>query len=126
MPYHILLVEDDPSLNRLLALVLRQAGFDVATVDDGEAALDYLAQKPADAMILDFNLPGINGMDVIRHVRLDERLRRLRILGLTANPSAANTPEAAQADILLMKPVSNSQLITMLKRLVGDTGPLSE
>lgn len=125
MPYHVLLVEDDPSLNRLLALIMRQAGFLVETVEDGEAALDYLAQKHPDVLVLDFNLPGINGMDVIRHVRHDQRLSRLRILGLTANPSAATTPEAAQADLLLMKPVSNSQLITMLKRLVGDTGQLS-
>jgi CheY-like chemotaxis protein len=80
----ILLVDDDPKALELMEGALRSAGYDVQSVRSGARALEVLANKVVGAILLDLLMPGMDGFQVIRHVRLEPALRDLPILVMTA------------------------------------------
>ena len=65
----ILFVEDSPSNAMMYATYLEQAGFDIKVVDQGKAALLEISQTHYDFVVLDLNLPDINGLDVLKEFR---------------------------------------------------------
>ena len=69
MSKHILLVDDDALLRRSLAFNLQQAGFSTITAANAEDALVMARQDPPDLVILDIGLPGMDGLDALRHFR---------------------------------------------------------
>jgi len=80
----ILLVDDDPKALELLQEALRSAGYEVQSVRSGARALEVLANKVVGAILLDLLMPGMDGFQVIRHVREDPALKELPILVMTA------------------------------------------
>ena len=69
MSQTILVVDDDPHIRQLLVFALGKAGFDTREAEDGESALASIAQAGPDLVVLDINLPRMNGLDVCRRVR---------------------------------------------------------
>ena len=69
MAQQILVVDDDPHIRQLLVFALAKAGFETREAENGEAALDAVAQGSIDLIVLDINLPRMNGLDVCRRVR---------------------------------------------------------
>src|SRR5437879_13303794 len=65
----VLVVDDDKSMRRLLADVLGSAGFEVAAAPDGPSGLALLRSSPVDLVLLDNNMPGMGGIEVIGHIR---------------------------------------------------------
>jgi PAS domain S-box-containing protein len=80
----ILLVDDDPKALELLQEALRSAGYEVQSVRSGARALEVLANKVVGGILLDLLMPGMDGFQVIRHVRQEPGLRDLPILVMTA------------------------------------------
>ncbi len=80
----ILLVDDDPKALELLQEALRSAGYEVQSVRSGARALEVLANKVVGTILLDLLMPGMDGFQVIRHVRQEPALRDLPILVMTA------------------------------------------
>jgi CheY-like chemotaxis protein len=80
----ILLVDDDPKALELMQEALRAAGYETQGVRSGTRALEVLANKVVGAILLDLLMPGIDGFQVIRHVRQEPALKRLPILVMTA------------------------------------------
>jgi CheY-like chemotaxis protein len=80
----ILLVDDDPRALDLLQEALRSAGYEVQCVRSGARALEVLANKVVGAILLDLLMPGMDGFQVIRHVRQEPALKDLPILVMTA------------------------------------------
>ncbi len=80
----ILLVDDDPRALELLQEALRSAGYEVQSVRSGARALEVLANKVVGAILLDLLMPGMDGFQVIRHVRQEPALMDLPILVMTA------------------------------------------
>ena len=68
---HILIVDDDPHIRELLAFALGKAGMSVAEAVDGEDALAALARRMPDLMVLDINMPRLNGLDLCRRLRAE-------------------------------------------------------
>ena len=66
-----LLVEDDPNERMLLASYLRASGYEVDTAEDGQAALEYLADRKPDAVVMDMEMPRLNGRDCVSRIRSD-------------------------------------------------------
>ncbi len=85
-PLNVLVVEDEDSNRRLLELYLHDAGHAVNLAPDGESALQLFAQQPYDLVLLDIQLPGMNGLDVARAVRAhpDPGRRGVPIIAVTA------------------------------------------
>ena len=84
----ILLVDDDPKTLELLAETLRSAGYETQSVQSGARALEVLSSKLVSAVLLDLLMPGMNGFEVIRHVRKEPTLKDLPIFVMTAKTLA--------------------------------------
>jgi DNA-binding response OmpR family regulator len=110
-----LIIEDDPQLNTIMSLTL-QADFQIETCADGNAGLECLKQMVPNVVVLDLNLPGASGKEILQNIRADGRLAKTRIILTTADERQAETLQD-EADIVLLKPVSPSQLRELALRL---------
>jgi DNA-binding response OmpR family regulator len=117
----ILVAEDEPSIAQSLDFILRRADFDVDLVGDGALALDMMKRRSYGAVILDIMLPGMNGFDVLRAVRAEERLAALPIVVLTAKGQANDrkTAEAIGASAFITKPFSNAEIVERIRELTA-------
>ena len=114
---HILVVEDDVQLARQIASALTEAGHDATIVHDGERALDKTKQKSFDLIVLDVILPGIDGFDVLRHLRSEHMASR--VLMLTARGEVKDRVTGLQlgADDYLPKPFAMGELVARVNAL---------
>ena len=113
----ILVVEDNVQLARQIASALTEAGHDPMVVHDGERALDKTKQKPFDLIVLDVILPGIDGFDVLRHLRSEHMASR--VLMLTARGDVKDRVTGLQlgADDYLPKPFAMRELVARVSAL---------
>ena len=115
----VLLIEDSPELSRWLAELLREQGFVVDPVPDGEAADTLLREHAYDVVLLDLNLPGaLSGKAVLR--RLRERQDAVPVLVLTASASLDQKVQCLEigADDYLVKPVEIRELVARIQAMV--------
>src|SRR6266403_4021110 len=113
----ILVVEDDVQLARQIASALTEDGHDPIIVHDGERALDKTKQKSFDLIVLDIILPGIDGFDVLRHLRSQHIASR--VLMLTARGEVKDRVTGLQlgADDYLPKPFAMRELVARVNAL---------
>ena len=104
----VLLADDDEFMRALLALVLREAGPDVNAVADGVAAWEAFAAAPPPLVVLDWEMPGLDGLEVCRRIRAADPGRTTFVLVVTARDAseALATMLDAGADDYVAKPVS--------------------
>lgn len=118
----ILVAEDNPVNRRVTARLLERAGFQAVLVESGEDALDALGQEDFDAVLLDINMPGLSGLDVVKLYRMGAMDQpRTPIIALSAD-ATVETKEAALAagiDIYLTKPVEPRRLIATIEASVA-------
>ncbi len=114
---NVLIVEDNAELGSILAEVLTLEGFETETASDGQKALDMLAARRPDVLILDMHLPKVSGVDVLRHVRSSLRLSGLAVIVMTADERLSRDL-GKLADGVLVKPASIVQLVQMCKEFV--------
>src|SRR5215469_15122089 len=113
----ILVVEDDVHLARQIASALTEAGHDPAVVHKGEQALDKTKQKPLDLIVLDVVLPGIDGFDVLRHLRSEHMASRVLMLTARAEVKDRVTGLQLGADDYLPKPFAMRELVARVNAL---------
>jgi CheY-like chemotaxis protein len=116
-PAQRVLIIDDNAVNRRLAQVLFQKlGWEVETLDSGEQALLHLTTHRYEFILLDINMPGMNGLDVCRSIRADPGLREMRVIAYTAHVLPAEQQHflASGFDAVLLKPLSFRVLQEML------------
>ncbi len=118
----VLVVDDDPELLPLLAFALRQGGWLVIEATSGERALEGFAAEQPDLVILDVNLPGIDGFEVCR--RLRERGRTTPVLMLTVRGDEEDLVRGLDlgADDYLTKPFSPRTLLARVRALLRRAG----
>ena len=118
----VLVVDDDDHLHRLLGSMLRAAGLGVGMASNAEEALDRLRERRIDLLVLDWNLPGMSGIELCARLREDPNYRALPVLFLTARSCACDVVEAfaAGADDFVSKPFRGPELgariISLLRR----------
>lgn len=114
----ILVVDDDPDINRLLRARLTARGYDVSTAASGEEALALLADRPADIIFLDISLPGISGLQTLAEAR--QRGLDTAVIMTTAFGSEQIAIEALRqgADDYLRKPFESEEFRRVLERTV--------
>ena len=110
-----LIVEDDPQLGEIFSYAL-QSDFAAELVDDGAAALSRLAEATPSIIVLDLNLPGASGRDILAFIKAENRLAGARVILTTADALQAELLEN-QADIVLLKPISPAQLRQLASRM---------
>jgi len=118
-----LLVVDDRSVNRAVTLgLLRELGFEAEAAESGEQALALLAQRPFDAVLLDCEMPGLDGYETCIRLRRQEAAgSRLPVIAVTghAQPEEKEKCRAAGMDDHLAKPIRAPELAAMLDRWLG-------
>ena len=117
----VLVVDDEPEIGRILAMILRAAGFDASAVEGGRAALARLAETPADLVILDVIMPDLDGFETLRRLREAPTTARVPVVMLTANASDADRVRAEQlgADDFIAKPFEPSDTVARVRALIA-------
>jgi DNA-binding response OmpR family regulator len=120
----LLIIEDEPELVRVLRSYLEQAGFTVLTALRGDTGLTTWEDKHPDLVILDLNLPGMDGLDVARHIRQNET-RRTPIIMLTARADETDQLIGLElgADDYIPKPFSPRIVVARVNALLRRSEP---
>ena len=114
----VLVIEDDEYSRDALAHLLAAEGYDAQSAHDGEAGLDKAREADPDVIILDLNLPGIDGIQVIKMIRGDQSLASIPILVVTGDDDKeAQAAVRMGADGYLTKPVEFDALISAITNL---------
>ncbi len=125
MATRILVVEDEPSIQELLAYALTQAGYEVERANDAAQARAFIFQRLPELIVLDWMMPGESGIALARAWRADKRTRDLPIIMLTAKSEEHDKVNGleAGADDYLTKPFSPRELIARVKALLRRRAP---
>lgn len=121
MAKRILIVDDEPNIVTSLEFLMKREGFEVESVADGDAALNAVAARVPDLVLLDIMLPRVNGFEVCEKLRADPRARGVKIILLTAKGRDTEVTRglALGADLYVTKPFSTRELVSQVKHLLG-------
>lgn len=123
MPNRILIVDDDPMIRHFVDLVLTQQGFKVVTAASSDTAMQLLGREGFALVLLDINMPGMSGLDVLRLMRV--RPGRPKILMMTAHRDPATIMKALEqgADGYLAKPFKPQDLLKRIETVLKGPAP---
>ncbi len=116
----ILVVEDDPDIAQLVERYLEKAGFAVDRAGNGRDALQAIASRPPDVLVLDLMLPHVDGLEICRRLRASEATAALPVIMLTARGEEAERIVGLElgADDYLSKPFSPNELVARVRALL--------
>ena len=122
MPKEILIVDDEPSIVVPIQFLMQQQGYNVLVAENGHDALDMIYKYNPDLVLLDIMLPGIDGYEVCEIVRLNPKLRDIKIIFLTAKGREVEIAKglALGADDYITKPFSNAELVAKVKMVLDN------
>ncbi len=125
MPANILLVEDEPAIQELIAVNLEHAGHHVIRAKDAEGALGIVRNALPDVLLIDWMLPGMSGIALARQMRQEERTRTIPIILLTARGAESDKVAGleAGADDYVTKPFSPRELLARIKAVLRRRAP---
>ncbi|MCC4244486.1 ATP-binding response regulator [Stappia indica] len=116
----LLVVDDNEANRRMMEAMLGAFGCDTLLASSGREALDLLAREQVDAVLLDINMPGMDGIETLAEIRAREGAGRLPVLGITAATLSAREREGLSGfDLLLEKPVLPAALFSALDRAIA-------
>ena len=129
----IMIVDDEEDIRELVELYMVREGYDTIVCETGEQALDKAKTESPNLIILDLMLPGVNGLDVCRTLKKDQKTEAIPIVMLTAKGEEADIVTGLElgADDYMTKPFSGKVLVARIRRLLkriseaeNDTGIL--
>jgi two-component system chemotaxis response regulator CheY len=117
-----LIIDDSRAIRRILGSVVRELGFEVSEAENGREGLETLInmQPPAEVVLVDWNMPEMNGLEFVNQVRADGRWRGVKLMMVTSETEADQMVKAltAGADEYVMKPFTKEVLHDKM-RLLG-------
>jgi CheY-like chemotaxis protein len=115
----ILIAEDDPDISSVLERIFRSAGFTVLTAPDGRAALEIAAAHLPDIVLTDLDMPEMNGIELIKAIRVHAELRDtpVALLSGSIHPGDTRAVSAAACGVLL-KPFTSKHLVASMQALI--------
>jgi signal transduction histidine kinase len=115
---NVLIVEDDRLAQMVMKKMLMRIGLDASVANNGKEAIDYIEKNKVDVVLMDMNMPVMNGIDATRIIRENEKNKDLCIIGLTASGVKEETDSCIQSgmNLCLKKPVVISELLEILKK----------
>jgi CheY-like chemotaxis protein len=114
----VLCVEDNMQNRLLVNRILTSRGYTVIEAEDGLAGLEMIRQHKPPLVLLDINLPGIDGLDIVAKVKGDNELRHIPVIALTASAMQGDRERflAAGCDDYLSKPIQVQELIQIVNQ----------
>ena len=116
----ILVVDDFSTMRRIIKNLLRDLGFtNVSEADDGSTALPMLQNGDFDFVVTDWNMPGMQGIDLLREIRKDDKLKHMPVMMVTAEAKKEQILAAAQAGVngYIVKPFTAATLKGKLDKI---------
>lgn len=116
----ILVADDDDDILLLVTTRLRRDGFNVVSASSGDEALAIARERKPTLAVLDIGMPGLDGLEVLAHIRADEDLRGMLVLLLTAKAQESDVRRGydSGADAYVKKPFSPAELSTQVRALL--------
>jgi len=120
MKEKILIVEDNPQSMRLIEMVLRAKGYTLVKAIDGEEALDVAVEERPDLIIMDIQLPKLNGLEVTKRLRETSAFSHIPIIAITAYAMKGDKEKAINAgcDAYLTKPINTRELPGVIAQML--------
>jgi DNA-binding response OmpR family regulator len=118
---HILVVDDDQEIRKLVEKILTKQGHKVSQAEDGESGLGFAMLRKPDLIILDLNLPRMDGFEVCRRLKADQATQRIPVIMLTAAfPEWEDAKKGFKlgADEYVIKPFAADILVHNIERLL--------
>ena len=118
---HILVVDDDSGIRKLVEKILTAQGHKVSQAEDGEAGLGFALVNKPDLVLLDLNLPKMDGFEVCRRLKTDQATRGIPVIMLTAAyPELEDAQKGFElgADEYVIKPFASDLLLHNIERLL--------
>lgn len=112
----ILLVDDEQGIRTVMGLSLRDAGYNVITVASGEEALQLFAERPIPIVITDIRMPGMNGLDLLKHIKILAPETEVILISGHADLEMAIQGLKLEASDFITKPIDDDLLHISLKR----------
>ena len=116
----ILVVDDMTTMRRIVKNILKQLGFaNIEEAENGQEALQKLRAEPFGFVVSDWNMPVMTGIDMLRAIRADEKLKVIPVLMVTAEAQQANLVEAIQAGVsnYIVKPFTAETMQEKLQKI---------
>jgi putative two-component system response regulator len=116
----VVIIEDEPTQRALLSRLLDREGYRVVAIGDGEIGLSAILQQTPDLVLLDLNLPRMDGYEICRQLRLDPVTATLPVIVITAHTATEDMVAAldAGADDFLAKPVQQAELLARMRSAI--------
>jgi two-component system, chemotaxis family, chemotaxis protein CheY len=117
----VLTVDDSPSVRQMVRLVLGSAGYSVAEATNGSEGLTKAKAQRFDMVVTDLNMPGMDGLTLIRELRTLASFRGVPIVFLTteSDPIVKQQAKAAGATGWMTKPFQKEQLLSVVQKFIG-------
>jgi diguanylate cyclase (GGDEF)-like protein len=119
----VLIIEDERDIAALFRHVMDLAGYQTEIASNGTIALERLRHAQPDAVLLDLSLPDTSGARVLRSMRADVRLRNIPVVVITGHSEMTKDLDV-EPDLVMLKPVSPVQLITLVERVCRRNAPV--
>lgn len=119
----ILVADDEVHIVQVVAIKLRNNGYTVLTASSGSEAWEILSQTPCDALVTDYQMPGMNGVELIEKLRSEPATAALPVIMLTARGFAVDQEQKDRLHLAhcLSKPFSPRELLTSLEETLAAT-----
>jgi two-component system cell cycle response regulator DivK len=116
----VLIIEDNDKNMKLARDVLQAKGYQTLEAITGEDGVKLARERKPDLVLMDIQLPGINGIEAFRQIRADANTRRIPVVALTASvtPTDRSAIAAAGFDAFLSKPINLKEFLDTVKRMV--------
>ena len=117
---HILLVEDYQANQRLVTQLLERKGVQVTTADNGQIAIDLLLKQSYDCILMDMQMPVMDGLEATRQIRANPALAGARIIAMTANASKEDWQHCHEAGMndFITKPLNIDHMYATLAKVL--------
>jgi two-component system chemotaxis response regulator CheY len=119
----ILSVDDSPSVRKLVEFTLKSKGFQVASAGDGQEALEIMAEEQFDAIILDINMPRMDGLEFLQKRGLDDAYASVPVIVLTTEGLEGDRDRAMElgARAYIVKPFKPTQLLGLVDEVLASS-----
>ena len=120
----VLIVEDNDKNMKLARDVLQAKGYQTLEAETGEEGVRLAKERTPDLVLMDIQLPGINGIEAFKQIRADPKTARIPVVALTASvtPTDRSQITAAGFDAFISKPISLKEFVETVKRLIEGGG----
>jgi len=117
----ILAVDDEKHIARLIEINLQKAGYEVVTASNGKEAMDAVAADKPDLIVLDWMMPQMSGLEVLKALKVDPQTETIPVIMLTAKAADADVFKgwSSGVDCYLTKPFNPMELLTFVERILN-------